>query len=185
MKKDLRLFVILISIFLICSSNKNMNNSVNEDFNFKEIFYNLKISKKIKLIRCQETDFYLANIYTCKVAFYKDIVKKRSYYLMESNKINNIVVTEYIFSNSISAKKAFEIADEYANYLRKLERKNYNKRCYDIWDEQLYYAVSKENHVYILTTLDNLNFTEVNNSVDNIFNNTKEILLDDFYNEFK
>lgn len=181
-KKLITIFVTIIVLFISTSS---VNITFADDFNFNQIFSTLEISKKIKLIRSQDNDFFLANLHTCKLPFYKDLIKSKSYYLGENKKTNNIVVTEYIFKDSISAKKAFVIVDDYANYTRKLERKNYGKRCYDIWDEQVYYVRHIENHIYIFNTLDNLIFTEKNNSAEAFFDNTKEILIDDLYNQFK
>lgn len=183
MKKNIISKILIAGLFFICCSNIKVNVPFSEDFNFSEIYKTLKISKKIILVRYQESDYFLANLYTCNPSFYNEKVRKRTYYLKENKVINNIVVTEYIFKNSDFASKSFKIAAEYADFIRKLERKDYSKRCYEIWDEQLYFVTYKNNHIYIFTTLDNLKFDK-NNNVEAIINNSKEILLDDFYNEF-
>ncbi len=183
MKKNLTSIFLPIIVFFITTSS--VTKPFSDDFNFNQVFNTLEISKKIKLIRSQDSDFFLANLHTCKPSFYKDLIKSKTYYLSENKNQNNIALTEYIFKDSISAKKAFVIANDYANYIRNLERKNYAKKCYEIWDEQVYYARQRENHIYLFNTLDNIIFTEKNNSAEAFFNNSKEVLIDDFYNEFK
>lgn len=156
-----------------------------DDFNFTQIYEKLKISKTIKLVRFQDDDYFSAHLNKCKTSFYKDVIKKRTYYLRENNIINNIVITEYLFKDSVDANQSYSIINEYVTFLRNLERKDYSKKCYEIWDEQPYFVAKKQNHIYIYTTLDNLRFDEENSSVEAVINNSKEILLDDLYNEFK
>ncbi|MWB95446.1 hypothetical protein GON26_13835 [Flavobacterium sp. GA093] len=181
--KKITLIIFTMIISLMCSSHKK-NIIFTDDFNFIQIYEELKISKTIKLVRFQEDDYFSAHLYKCKTSFYKDIIKKRTYYLHENKAINNIIVTEYLFKDSVAANQSFNIVNEYVTFLRNLERKDYSKKCYEIWDEQPYFVTQMQNHIYIYTILDDLKFDKNNNSIETIINNSKEILLDDLYNEF-
>lgn len=175
--------IITLIIFIMCSSYRK-NVILADDFNFTKIYEGLKISKTIKLIRFQDDDYFSAHIYKCKTSFYKDVIKERTYYLRENKTINNIVITEYLFKDSIATNNSFKIINEYVAFIRNLERKDYGKKCYEMWDEQPYFVTQKQKHIYVYTTLDNLKFDDKNNSVEAIINNSNQILLDDLYNEF-
>lgn len=143
MKKIIIFFLCIFFCNCIAQKTKNV-----PDFNFIKLLKSSKMDAKIKTLGFKDADYFKGNINKCKSSFYKGFLKTRFYQL--KNKKNNIIVAEYIFKDSTSSNNAFKIISDYANLIRTLKRINYSERCIDLWEDQIYYAISKGEHIYLM-----------------------------------
>ena len=178
------IIIILVCLCVhTCDKQEETGKGANNDFNFKALFQNFKIKNGLKIIEVKKQDYFKGNLSGCNSTFYKGLIKNEMYYL--KNQKNDIIVEEYVFDNNTSSKVAFQNILKYSDFTRKLIRRDYNKRCYDIGDEQVYYAVNKDKHIYLLTVINNLFFKDGNTSVEDVVKNNKAILIDDLYENLK
>lgn len=170
-------------MFLYMFDLQKNNSEIDDDFNFLQLFQKSNIKNKTKIVSIKDSDYFKGNLSGCNSQFYKGLIKCKMYYI--KNKKNHIIVEEYIFDNNANSKKSFQSVIRYSDFTRKLKRKDFNKRCYDIWDEQIYYATNENKHIYLLTMINDLYFKDKNTSVENIFIENKTILIDDLYDNLQ
>ena len=153
------------------------------DYFFSKKFQSLKVKNRLRIVRIRHLDGFGQPFFECLQGFYHDTLGVKSYELEDPEKINKIGISEYVFKDSIAASNAFRLAYHYAESIRKSSLKDFNKLCFTMPLPQVYYASRDGSHVYVYTTTYKFFYHSRDESVDDLMQKDKRILLDDVYRE--
>jgi hypothetical protein len=153
------------------------------DYLFQKKFYSLELKNRLKIVRVRHLDGFFLPFSECLRNFYRDTVGVKCYEMEDQKKMNKIAVVEYVFKDTVAASNAFRLVFPYAESIRKTRRKDFLSLCYNIPDSQVYYASQDGARLYVYTIIYNFIYHSREESIDDLMQRDKGILLDDLYRQ--